>query len=258
MKNKFTIPGTLALIAFIGLSGVSISVGQVIFSEDFSSVTIADEISYGNPEFNAGGWGAPLADWTTPTTGSADRFFGAGSTPGAGRKMAIGFLNPSLDSGSYTLSADYSFDTDGTSLNAGANALIYFQALDWNGAGTAIQVEDRVGLTGTSFPSDNSTGNHTNTIYSQSVDLSSLTSGSGTITLNFNLPVDLDQSADAYSVGFGWELLGLTTSDTGASASFDNLSLSLIPEPSSTALLALAGIGLVFLRRRQKSVYPGQ
>jgi len=242
-------PAIAAVLAVTLALAASSASAQVIFSEDFSSTTITDNTSINNPNFN-NGLIADLPAYTAPTTGELVRDFT--TNPGGALSAGFGFTvggtgSPgALTAGDYTLTIDYNYDFGATTLLAGAAITLYFEALDWNGGGTAIQFANAFPLNSTNVPTDTAT-NHSMDLFSNSIDLSGTPgAASGTLQLDFTLPANLDQSDDAYAMAIRIATPGYSS----GTASFDNLVLTQIPEPSSTALLALAGIGLVFLRKR--------
>lgn len=239
--------------ALIAIAAVSAATAQTeIFSESFDNVTISGQNSYINPQWNTLGFAGTSPNWTTPTVGELARDFTP--SPGGTMSVAVGF-DGFLDPGDYAFSVDYNFDFTGETLNAGAELELFFQTLDWKGGLTNIVFANAMPLNSANLPTD-STDNHAMTLFSQAIALDGEdVVMSGTFSIPFTItneftsagPANADE--DHYLMAIRLSTPG-NQSDT-AIATFDNWTLSQVPEPAAAAFLG-ATVALAAIARRRR------
>ena len=209
-----------------GLFGTAMaSQAAIVYTEDFNPAVVPDATGSTNfVDFNA----------------SADEYW-------------IGPLNRVDYSGNLTVSID------GTK---GRGAVVWLDASSWVGSSATIafDVSDYTGA-GSEDPyfqayyaNDVSAGNLAQFDVHEALgaDLRTSTTGSATMSTAGAKNVI---TANGTGLSFSFDTadadwIALAFYSTGDIASFDNISLSVVPEPSSTALLGLGGLALMLRRKR--------
>ena len=209
-----------------GLFGASVaSQGAVVYTENFTPAVVPDAIGSTFPvDFN----------------GSADEYW-------------IGPINRVDYTGNLTINTDE---------DRGRGAVVWLDASSWVGSAATIvfDVSEYTGAVNEDpyfqayYANDVSAGNLAQFDVHEALGADLLTSTTGIATMGTasakNLitanGTDLTYSFDTGDADW----IALVFYSTGDIASFDNISLSVVPEPSSTALLGLGGLALALRRRR--------
>ena len=224
--TKHTMKTKIPHLILAGLFGTAIaSQGAIVYTENFTPAPgPIDESTSGLNYFN----------------GSGDEYW-------------IGALNRVDYSGNLTIN----FDED-----RGRGAVVWLDASSWVGSAATIafDVSDYTGA-GSEAPyfqayyaNNLSPGNSAGFDVHQGLggDLTTNATGIATMgTASAKNLITANGTDLTYSFDTGdADWIALVFYSTGDIASFDNISLSVVPEPSSTALLGLGGLALALRRRR--------
>jgi hypothetical protein len=281
--KKHSVKTFVPLSAVAAVFGLAASSGSAqtspIFEANFpaswngTGTTVLDQSGAGNTGFKSGTASyttAAVPSWATPGTGS----IALGGVGGV-KVTPTGLLNNTAiaTAGGFTYSVDFLWDgTDSSASFGGAEKLIDYagteslQLLVPSGAGSAslqMNFADDLGVESTAVSTTIAPNTWYNVVltFGNTTMVGSDVTGTANLYLNGSLVSSASATKGDYGdglnrpIGIGEWGYGHTTSLIGLHGDIYDASIQFgvapVPEPSTVALGALGGLGMMFLRRKK-------